>query len=434
MQYNQPYGMPPEVTYGDTPYINGNPATGTQGSIPPAASIEYPQREIVNLIRDAALLTPSNADLHQLAKSIQSTLLYSDDDQGTANQYQVTQAPAPTAYFKYMTVVMKVANSNTAAATLNVNALGAKPIKKLDGTDCVAGDIIANAIMCFIYDGTNFQIVWSQVGIGNSQRILTAPRTYYVNPVTGNDAWDGTTAAQVAGTIHGPFQHIMKAVNTAFQFQPSASYPITIQLADGTYLETVSIPTIPGPNLIINGNATIPTNVFINSTGLGNTISVSGPNNVTVQNLMVKCQTVNFAALASNGAGATLNTSNTISDLVTTWVFLANGLGAVNMGKHTFNASFGYGLAAYRNGALNMNGGSLTHIFAGSLTCTTFAQCVSGGQIEVPATGTPSFSGAPASGSKYFATLNGVINTQGQGANYFPGPTAGSLTQGGQYA
>ena len=45
MLYNQPYGKPPEVTWGDTPYINGNPSTGTPGSIPPAASIEYPHNE-----------------------------------------------------------------------------------------------------------------------------------------------------------------------------------------------------------------------------------------------------------------------------------------------------------------------------------------------------------------------------------------------------
>src|SRR3954447_20644484 len=98
MKDNQPYG----VSDPNAAYINGDPSTGTAGSIPPAASIEYPQREIVNLIADASL-TPANTDLHQLSKAIQSTLLWSDDDAGTASQIQVTQTPAPTAYFKYMT-------------------------------------------------------------------------------------------------------------------------------------------------------------------------------------------------------------------------------------------------------------------------------------------------------------------------------------------
>ena len=69
MKYEAPYG----VSDPNSSYINGNPATGTMGSIPPAASIENPQREIVNLITDAGG-TPTDADLHQLARGVQSGL------------------------------------------------------------------------------------------------------------------------------------------------------------------------------------------------------------------------------------------------------------------------------------------------------------------------------------------------------------------------
>ena len=67
MKYEQPYG----VSDPNASYINGNPSTGTMGSIPPAGSIEYPQREIVNLIIDAKF-TPTDADLRQLGKAVQS--------------------------------------------------------------------------------------------------------------------------------------------------------------------------------------------------------------------------------------------------------------------------------------------------------------------------------------------------------------------------
>ena len=60
MKYQQPYG----VSDPNAGYINGNPSTGTMGSIPPAASIEYPQREIVNLISDAGAVVPADTDLH----------------------------------------------------------------------------------------------------------------------------------------------------------------------------------------------------------------------------------------------------------------------------------------------------------------------------------------------------------------------------------
>ncbi|MEY9179731.1 hypothetical protein [Bradyrhizobium sp. USDA 313] len=434
MKYNPPYG----ITDPNGPYINGDPSIGRAGSIPPAESIEFPQREIVNLITDVGMFTPDNADLHQLARSIQSNLLYSDDDAGTANQYQVTQTPAPQGYFPYMTVVLKIGNTNTGPSTLNVNALGAKPIVRIDGTDVRPGGLIAGSIVCLMFDGAKFQTVWSSsVGQGQtSGGVLTAPLTYYVNKTTGDDAaFDGTTAVPVAGTTHGPFKTIMKAVNTAYTYQPSAAYAITIQVADNTYFESVVSPSIPGPSIVLNGNSAAPQNVTIDSTGLGNTVSVNGPNIWTAQNLRIQNGTVNMAGFAANGAGASLSTQNTISNNVASWCFLGNGLGAINMGKHTWGGNSSYCMAAYRNGTINMAGGSTPMTINTPITVTDFAICVSGGQIEVPATGTPVFVGAGnVTGGKYFATLNGVINTQGAGASYFPGTVTGTLTQGGQYA
>ena len=77
MKYNQPYG----VSDPQAAYINGNPATGTMGSIPPAEAVEFDQREIVNVIQyahDQGLVDftsqpcaqPSNGDLQQLLKAI----------------------------------------------------------------------------------------------------------------------------------------------------------------------------------------------------------------------------------------------------------------------------------------------------------------------------------------------------------------------------
>ncbi|HLH94994.1 MAG TPA: hypothetical protein VKW08_07740 [Xanthobacteraceae bacterium] len=67
MQYNQPYGnADPNASY-----VNGNPATGTAGSIIPAAAIEYTQREIIAVIQ-AAGLAPSNGNLAQLLAAIQA--------------------------------------------------------------------------------------------------------------------------------------------------------------------------------------------------------------------------------------------------------------------------------------------------------------------------------------------------------------------------
>jgi hypothetical protein len=79
MQYNQPLDQPSNP---NAPYIDGNPTAGIQGSIVPAASIEYDQREAVEVITRANVrgysdfsgtpcAVPANTDLTQLRKAIE---------------------------------------------------------------------------------------------------------------------------------------------------------------------------------------------------------------------------------------------------------------------------------------------------------------------------------------------------------------------------
>lgn len=53
----------------DAVYINGNPATGQEGSIPPMEALYHPMRELTNLI-EFAELDPSHTDLEQVRKAI----------------------------------------------------------------------------------------------------------------------------------------------------------------------------------------------------------------------------------------------------------------------------------------------------------------------------------------------------------------------------
>jgi hypothetical protein len=70
----------------------------------------------------------------------------------------VTMARPPSAYAAGQKFSFKAANTNTGSATLNVNSLGAKTIKKVSGGVLVtlaAGDIVQNAIYECTYDGTS---------------------------------------------------------------------------------------------------------------------------------------------------------------------------------------------------------------------------------------------------------------------------------------
>lgn len=75
---------------------------------------------------------------------------------GSAYAYTVTLSPAPAAYTEGMALSLKINVDNTGASTLNVNGLGAKPIKKPNGNDVSAGNLKAGSIYTLRYNGTNF--------------------------------------------------------------------------------------------------------------------------------------------------------------------------------------------------------------------------------------------------------------------------------------
>lgn len=89
--------------------------------------------------------------------------IYFADAQVT-DAYVITPVPAITAYAAGQMFNFKANTANTGACTLNVNALGAKAIKKNHDQDPEDNDIEAGQIVQVIYDGVNFQMT-SQVAV-----------------------------------------------------------------------------------------------------------------------------------------------------------------------------------------------------------------------------------------------------------------------------
>lgn len=88
---------------------------------------------------------------------------------GTANTYAVSFNPAPTAYVEGMAVAFKVPVASNAASTLNVNSLGAKGIKKANGTDVT--NLKAGGIYTVRYDGTAFILQGEGGEYGTAQAV-----------------------------------------------------------------------------------------------------------------------------------------------------------------------------------------------------------------------------------------------------------------------
>jgi hypothetical protein len=91
---------------------------------------------------------------------------------GAGNAYTITNSPAMTAATAYRagaTFTFKANHINTGAATLNVDSLGAQPLKKFGGTsDVAAGDIASGQMVTAVYDGTNFQIISALTATGTA--------------------------------------------------------------------------------------------------------------------------------------------------------------------------------------------------------------------------------------------------------------------------
>jgi hypothetical protein len=455
MKYNPPYG----ITDPDGPYINGDPSIGRAGSIPPAESIEYPQREIVNLVTDAGRAPPANTDLRQLGQAVQSQLLNSDDDAGTTNQYQVTMSPPPGAYFRYMMVICKLANTNTGPVTLNVNAMGPKAVVHVDGSTLGNGELKANSITCFEYDGVNFQVAWSTGGAPQSTGgegvspggpvYLTAPTDFYVNNGTGSDTiYDGTTASAVAGTTHGPFKTIQKACDQIPRYNMNG-YFVTIHVADGTY-GPYSARQVNGAGYVtIIGNTANPSACSI----VGVNQSAAGFGYVggtyKLRGFAYQCSgTTNpgdpLACILAAGAGTVLWIGeSTFGPSLAGAIVLSEFAKSTNdppncIWRITGSAagSFGPFSGAFLNAMIqahignNAGGGPAIQVTTG-VSYPVFVLCRAFGLVDV---GYSSLTGAGSvTGQRYYAEGNSIIGVAGAGVNYWPGTIAGVTATGSQY-
>ncbi len=121
-----------------------------------------------------------------------------------SDTYTVTLTPTPAAYVTGMCLFVKFATANTVAATLNVNSLGAKDIKKYVAGAIAAletGDIVANQICLLAYDGTQF-ILLNPGATSMTTALASEASTFFAaTDITGAEA-ETLTAGNAITTLH----------------------------------------------------------------------------------------------------------------------------------------------------------------------------------------------------------------------------------------
>lgn len=116
---------------------------------------------------------------------------------GSANALTLDLPVNAAAYTQNMIVRFKAANTNTGAATIDVDGLGAKNIYKISGGAIgalSAGDIIAGGMYELAYDGTQFQLLNMQVPVVSSNGMDLISAVDIVSAFTA-DFTSGITSA-----------------------------------------------------------------------------------------------------------------------------------------------------------------------------------------------------------------------------------------------
>jgi hypothetical protein len=169
---------------------------------------------------------------------------YKTDASGT-DDYVITLDYPPAAYYTGMTILFTAATANTTAATINVNSLGAKSLKDINGTALVTGAIAANQPIHAFYDGTDFRILSTRKDVLTTNDTQTAYNKTFDSPslignVTGwtgeTSAWSVYTETKADGDINTGTSAVVTAVDvttgTPVMFTTATPTGITI---DTTY-------------------------------------------------------------------------------------------------------------------------------------------------------------------------------------------------------
>lgn len=256
---------------------------------------------------------------------------------------------------------------------------------------------------------------------------LSANRTYYVS-TTGSDSNNGLTSGSPWRTLQHAWDYVQSRINLA-------GYAITIQVANGTYTSGISASGIltgssSPDSFTIQGNAGSPASVFINTTG--GAIAASNGGQITVSGVKIASATATVGAMSAS-RGGTIQFNNVNFGACSGYHINASSGGQILInGSYSITGGAINHYHAISQGAISaLSGNSIVATLSGTPAFTIFATALTSALIYTQLADI-SFSGG-ATGSRYNSTLLSNIYTQGGGASFFPGDSAGTTGTSGIY-
>jgi hypothetical protein len=256
---------------------------------------------------------------------------------------------------------------------------------------------------------------------GGVREILAANRTYYVR-TDGSDTNNG-----LVNSAGSAFATIQKALHVAAGLDLGICN-VTIRVADGTYTGgmTIAGPWVGSGSVAVVGNTTTPANVVISSTG--DCVEVTGGGAITVSGMRLTSSGGNSLYAVGGGSRIAVGAGVIFGSVAQYHMRADNGGWITARNAYTISGGGPQHMLAITGGIIEVSGITVTLTGTPAFSAQ-FANALSGGQISLWAV---TYSGA-ATGIRYSATGNGVINTFGQLTSYLPGNAAGSTATGGQY-
>jgi hypothetical protein len=261
---------------------------------------------------------------------------------------------------------------------------------------------------------------------------LTANGNFYIDAALGSDTTGDGSSGNPWTTLQYAYNWIQANVNFA-------GYQCNIHMADGIYTGgLVAAGSFIGANnagsLLILGNSSDPTAVVIHTTG-ADCVDVSAGGSISLKHLTVVSTT-------SGGAGGDGVTASYTGELFLydmnfgacsgNQMYAAGGGSVIVMTDYQITGGAQVHAQAAQQGYIEMSSTPARHIAIALVGNPNFsAGFVMAGDGGIYASNNV-FTGS-ATGPRYDAHLNGVIFTNGKGANYFPGSVAGGVSTGGQY-
>lgn len=292
----------------------------------------------------------------------------------------------------------------------------------------IAAAIFGNFWMSAVDNNTSDPDTGGANWIGYTPLGITANTTFFINNSTGSDSNNGTTTGTAWASLAHAIQ-VLKGLNLN-------GFTVTLQLANtGVAYASPGVFAAPSSGVIvIQGNATAQSSYQISGAGVGTNQGVIGCSFGTLSLVgleLVNTGTTNHLLLAENGGNVFCQNVTFITTVAGALALcLASVAGQITLQTGCiFAGSAGFMWLA--------SGGTIV-MAAGLATASSPAFSVAVVEATnlgvILLAGSFSWGGSGATGVRYSATLNGVINTGGAGAGFFPGSSSGSTATGGQYA